>query len=55
MHCCLVIRLGGRIEVQLVSFVGMCQRYDGDELQLDLGAYSRNREINRDSSFSVLG
>ncbi len=24
-------------------------------LELDLGAYSRNREINRDSSFSVLG
>lgn len=25
------------------------------DLTLDLGAYSRNREINRDSSFSVLG
>ena len=24
-------------------------------LELDLGAFSRNREINRDSSFSVLG
>ncbi len=24
-------------------------------LELDLGAYSRNREINKDSSFSVLG
>ena len=29
------------------------QRYTG--LELDMGAYSRNREINRDSSFSVLG
>ena len=28
-------------------------RYTG--LELDLGAYSRNREINRNSSFSVLG
>ena len=29
------------------------QRYTG--LELDMSAYSRNREINRDSSFSVLG
>jgi len=33
--------------------VVMTGKYTG--LQLDLGAFSRNREINRDSSFSVLG
>jgi sarcosine oxidase subunit beta len=33
--------------------VKVTQRYTG--LELDMGAYSRNREINRDSSFSVLG
>lgn len=33
--------------------VRVVQRYTG--LELDMGAYSRNRAINRDSSFSVLG
>ncbi len=33
--------------------VTVTQRYTG--LQLDMGAFSRNREINLDSSFSVLG
>ncbi len=33
--------------------VRVTQRYSG--LELDMGAYSRNRAINRDSSFSVLG
>ena len=32
--------------------VRITQRYTG--LELDMGAYSRNREINKDSSFSVL-
>jgi len=33
--------------------VRVVQRHTG--LELNMGAYSRNREINRDSSFSVLG
>lgn len=33
--------------------IKITQRYTG--LELDMSAYSRNREINRDSSFSVLG
>ncbi len=33
--------------------VQIAQRYTG--LELDMAAYSRNRQINRDSSFSVLG
>ena len=33
--------------------VRIVQRYTG--LELDMGAYSRNRQINKDSSFSVLG
>jgi len=33
--------------------IRIVQRYTG--LELDMGAYSRNREINKDSSFSVLG
>ena len=33
--------------------IKITQRYTG--LELDMAAYSRNREINQDSSFSVLG
>ena len=33
--------------------IQVTQRYTG--LKLDMGAFSRNREINADSSFTVLG
>jgi sarcosine oxidase subunit beta len=54
----------GRLMAQLIAACEAGHDHDGDAIQvrcpytgesLDLGFYSRNREVNRASSFSVLG
>ena len=54
----------GRLMAELIAACEAGHDHDRDPVQarapytgltLDVGFYSRNREVNRDSSFSVLG